>query len=176
MNTSNRKRRGAARTITAINAALLMSACATTGATLGSGVADRLIDEPPYYAGARRVGSEGIAHLPITYQRGAIQPPSFEPHSRPGTPIAGILSEMNIYLDNLGVSTPLDPREPVGLPAPDVRFSCEADGMGDCDSDSDDVAIQGKPWMLLAVGRPSSEWTATVAGVNDGYRCPTSIG
>src|SRR5688500_16143441 len=45
---------------------LLSTACATTGATLNSGVGDRLIEHPPWYAGAGRDGSTmTIAHLPV---------------------------------------------------------------------------------------------------------------
>ncbi len=37
----------------------VLTACATTGATLGSGVGDRFLEHPPYYAG----GSAGATHL-----------------------------------------------------------------------------------------------------------------
>ena len=33
-------------------AAGLLTGCATTGATFGSGVGDRMLEHPPYYAGA----------------------------------------------------------------------------------------------------------------------------
>jgi len=45
---------------------LVLTACATTGATVGSGVGDRFLEHPPYYAG----GSAGGA-LPSVVWRAA---------------------------------------------------------------------------------------------------------
>jgi hypothetical protein len=49
------------------------TACATTGATLGSGVGDAYLEHPPYYAGVPMEGVRGdsspIAHLAVAYQR-----------------------------------------------------------------------------------------------------------
>ena len=58
---------------------LLIGACAT-GSTYRSGVGDKLLEHPPYYAGsAPAADTSHIAHLPVGYQRGSTQPPIFEP-------------------------------------------------------------------------------------------------
>lgn len=145
--------------------ALLASACATTGATLGSGVGEKYFDRPPYFTGAQPPQSaELIAHLPIAYQRGAVQAAFFEPDSGEGSPVSNLLQEMNAFLDSLRVSPALEITELARFTPPDVRFGCEAVSLGDCEADSEDIAVQGKPWMLMAVGRPSPEWTSALAG------------
>ena len=146
--------------------ALLATACATTGATLGSGVGDRRLEHPPYYAGAT-VAPEAArpAHLPVAYQRGAEQAPIFEPEGGADSPMAALLAEMNAYLDSLGATTRLA-GTPAGTP-PDVRFGCETDAAGDCVEGDDDTAGVPQPdadrAMRLAVGRPSSSWVAALA-------------
>ncbi len=67
---------------------------------------------------------------------------------------------MNAYLDSLGVSTPL-PSEVSGT-APDVRFGCDRDHFDECIRESDVASGYGAPWMRLAVGRPSTQWTSAV--------------
>jgi hypothetical protein len=138
----------------------VVSACATAGATLNSGVGDRLLDEAPYYAGrGAPVPGAAVAHLPIIYQRGAAQEEIFDPAAGAGTPMAALLREMNGYLDSLGTVVDVDA---AGLPVrggPDVHFGCEQTPLGDCDSEGRDISVQGKPWMRLAVTRPSEAWT-----------------
>lgn len=142
---------------------LLTAACATTGATLNSGVGDRLLEHPPYAAGNGRLsGSDRIAHLPIAYQRGGSQEAFFDPEGEPGTPVAALLRDMNAYLDSLGVSVRLATPEPRHGIRPDVYFGCEQNPGGECVADSRDVAVQGRPWMKLAVGRPSETWVTPV--------------
>src|SRR5262245_22370988 len=107
----------------------LASACATTGATLGSGVGDAYLEHPPYYAGVPmegvRLDPSPIAHLPIAYQRGATQPVHFDPSSASGGPVNALLSEMNRYLDSLGISTrTVITAGGTNVVAPDVRFGC----------------------------------------------------
>lgn len=142
--------------------AILLSAvashgCATTGATLGSGVGDALKDEPPYYAGSGATAP--VTHSPIAYQAGASQEAFFDPEGGPGTPIDALLAEMNAYLATLGRSVPA----PAPLPGtpPDVYFGCEALTLDGCDAESDFGVATRKPWMKLAVGRPSDRWTAS---------------
>jgi hypothetical protein len=146
----------------------LTGACATAGATLNSGVGDRLMDEAPYYAGRGGLAREArVAHLPISYQRGAAQEPIFDPEGGPGTPVAVLLREMNAYLDSIGASERL---ETAGFPArgwPDVQFSCEQGPRVECASESREVSVAGKPWMRLAVGRPSERWIAAARGAMD---------
>jgi hypothetical protein len=143
------------------------AACATAGATLNSGVGDRLMDEAPYYAGRWGVARDArVAHLPISYQRGAAHEAIFDPEGGPGTPVAELLREMNAYLDSLGVSSRLVgeiPRRGV----PDVQFGCEQTPHGECASESRAVSVAGKPWMRLAVARPSERWIAAARGAMD---------
>ena len=149
-------------------AVLLTAACATTGATLNSGVGDRLLEHPPYAAGHGRLGGAGrIAHVPIAYQRGGAQEDLFDPQGGRGTPVAGLLEEMNAYLDSLGVSLRLAVPEPERGARPDVYFGCEQAPGGECVADSREVAVQGRPWMKLAVGRPSESWTVPVRSALD---------
>lgn len=146
--------------------ALVAVGCATTGATLGSGVGERLLERPPFYAG-RMVAGEGIrlAHLPIVYARDGGVGGLFEQETGEGTAVADLLARLNAHLDVIaaGRSEPL-PLLP-GTP-PDVRFTCEQDSLGDCASrEVDDV---DRRFMYLAVGRPSSEWRASAAEALEG--------
>jgi hypothetical protein len=138
------------------------AACAT-GSTYRSGVGDRLLERPPYYAGAGRAPGDTtrVAHLAVAYQRGSAQAPIFEPAGGAGTPIAALLAEMTAYLDSLGLSARVAVA-PAGTP-PDVRFSCETDaaGPGDECATGDGALGRDDIRMLLAVGRPSAEWTGS---------------
>jgi hypothetical protein len=149
--------------------ALLATACATTCATLGSGVGDRRLEHPPYYAGATVTpAATRPAHLPVAYQRGAEQAPLFEPEGGADSPVAALLAEMNAYLDSLGATTRLA-GPPAGTP-PDVRFGCETDAAGDClerDPNAGLLQVGDEPGMRLAVGRPSASWVAALAPALD---------
>lgn len=149
-------------------AAVLLTGCATTGATLGSGVGDRLLEHPPYYAGAAAgaaapTGSR-IGRVPMMYQRGAAQPEIFDPRGDAGSPMRALLDEMNAFLDSLGgvvrVRNAMATDNSIMVP-PDVRFGC-ATGSGvpddDCAARGDSALGRKGQTMYLAVGRPSSEW------------------
>lgn len=155
-------------------AALLLlatAACATTGATFGSGVGDAFPNRPPYYAGARvAADSTWIGWLPVVYQRGGSQAPIFDPEGGQGGPVAALLGELTAFLDSLGVGTRLG--APGGSPtgtAPDVFFGCETDASGECvRSDESGAPGRGRTTtMRLAVGRPSPAWVASVRGALD---------
>jgi hypothetical protein len=142
---------------------LLAAACATTGATFGSGVGDRILNDPPYYAGAAPAADTArVGHLPVGYQRGGSQAPTLDPAGGAGTPVGALLAEMNAFLDSLGATARI--AAVAGTP-PDVRFGCETDAAGDCvRSDSSGALGRGRTTeMRLAVGRPSPEWTAAAA-------------
>jgi hypothetical protein len=147
---------------------VVAAACATTGSTLGSGVGDAHLKSPPYYAGSRasRDAVSRIAHLPIGYQRGATQLPTFDPAEGPGTPTARLLAEMNRYLDSLGVTARIDlsADAPRGAP-PDVHFGCATPDDEDCEAGRDTDADQRQ--MRLAVGRPSTSWIEWAAAAAD---------
>jgi hypothetical protein len=158
----------AIRTIFLLPAVLLAAgACATAGGTFGSGVGDQYLKEPPYYAGSVSFPVGRVAHLPIAYQQGASQDAMFDPDAHPGSPVAALLAEMNAYLDGLGLSSPLAAAGPVRGIAPDVMFGCDRDPLGDCIRESDDPTGRGAPWLRLAVGRPSPDWTRSAQQAMD---------
>lgn len=152
-------------------AAVLLTGCATTGASLGSGVGDRMLEHPPYYAGvaasaAAPAGSR-IAYLPVAYQRGAAQRDIFDPRADAGTPMRALLDEMNAFLDSLAAGVRVTNAAADGdasrLVPPDVRFGCATEsGMpdDDCRARGDSALGRKGQTMYLSVGRPSVEWTA----------------
>lgn len=156
----------------------LLTACATTGATYRSGVGDRLLAHPPWYAGAAttmlaavdaRLGVHAIA-----FQRRDGSGALFDPSSAPGSPLAALLVEMNAYLDSLtlGNGAPLVRLvgERAGV-APDVRFGCLTEGNlpgEDCVARGDSALGRGdQQRMQLSVGRPSAEWIASASRAMD---------
>jgi hypothetical protein len=172
-----------------IAASLLAAACATMGATFRSGVGDRLVEHPPYYAGAAndRIAADTtrIGHLPIAFQRGAAQPAIFEPRDGTGSPIDRLLEEMNAYLDSLGASTRMVDGKRVSAVAraatrtpPDVRFGCIPElGIpgNDCAERGDSALGRGNQSMQLSVGRPSSEWIVWNTELLDGAQATRTL-
>jgi hypothetical protein len=143
------------------------ASCASTGATFQSGVGDRFLEHPPYYAGSSltAAGQARTGHMPIVYQKGASQPAIFDPDMTPA--MAALLTEMNRYVDSLGITVRLvagsevstRSQEKTGVP-PDVHFGCAtASGApGDECAEREGALGRGNQTMWLAVGRPSSEW------------------
>ena len=147
---------------------LFTAACATTCATFRSGVGDRFLEHPPYYAGAKvGAGSGRIVHLPMLYQRGASQAPFLDPAAGAGTPTDAMLAEMNALLDSLRLTSPIARGAALGGTAPDVAFGCEQRGSDDCEERDEEVLGRRNTTMRLAVGRPSSEWIERVRAVLD---------
>lgn len=167
------------RTVSYLALFLFTTACATTGATFGSGVGDAMMSRSPWYAGARStpVAAAGtrVGVAPISYQKRDGQGEVFDPSGAPGSPMAALLAEMNLYLDSL---TAANGSKPVRLleggaagarPAmrgvqPDVRFGCLREGNlpgEDCAERGDSVLGRNANLnqMKLEVGRPSAEWT-----------------
>lgn len=153
--------------------ALLLAGCASTGATLGSGVGDKFLERPPYYAGSLRPDTSGgarIGVLPVAYQSGATQPAMFEPAASEGSPTGRLLAQMNAYLDSITLADGSAPVRivPGASPAstnqvaPDVRFGCVTEmDLPDSDCLTDDDAAMGRRGQVkLAVGRPSPQWIA----------------
>jgi hypothetical protein len=139
--------------------ALCSSACATTGATLNSGVGDKMLEHPPWFAGRNDpVGSQAIGHFPVAYQRGAGQSVIFEPDGGPATPMGKLLVDMNRYLDSLRGREAWDRPLPAGAVPPDVTFGCLTGAGGDCLEEDDSLVGGGTDKMRLAVGRPSQPW------------------
>ncbi len=152
-----------------------LSACATTGATLGSGVGDAMLSQPPWYAGARTTPTSRpdvpVGALPIMYQTRDGRGEIFDPQGAPGSAIATLLEEMNAFLPSLTASNAVPLRllsgASVGTP-PDVRFGCLTEGNlpgEECVARGDSVLgrIPNLNQMKLEVGRPSPEWTASAS-------------
>ncbi|HJU68745.1 MAG TPA: hypothetical protein VJ650_10920 [Gemmatimonadaceae bacterium] len=148
-------------------AALALASIACAGSTIGSGVGDAFLEQPPFYAGGPVPAEGRIAHLGIAYQRGATQEPIFEPANESGSPIAALLRDMNAYLDSLGATMRV--ATPASGPgrSPDVMFSCETSPDADCASADEGVLGDRKEKMRLAVARPSAEWTAWLGSALD---------
>jgi hypothetical protein len=192
---TNDLRRRWARRFAAPLLALSIVACASTGATLNSGVGDAFPVHPPYYAGASRaavaIDTSRIGYFPVEYQRGASQGASFDPRSGPGTPTAALLSEMSAYLDTLMRDGALFVRLPAtdartsdaALVPPDVSFGCitvSGASDGECEVRGDGGALgRGRPPQKLAVGRPSAAWAArtseSLAGAGAGRALVISL-
>ena len=150
-----------ARSRVAALAALVLSVSACAGATVGSGVGERMLDEPPYYAGRLLpVAERAIGVMPIGYQRGAAQPAIFEPQGDAGSALAALLDEMNAYLvDSLDVGVVLVQSSSATGTAPDVMFRCATDSFDECAYPEEG----GDPQMRLAIARPSQQWSQALA-------------
>lgn len=158
---------------------LVTTACATTGATLGSGVGDAALSRSPWYAGARTTPAAAagavVGVLPVVYQRRAGQGAVFDPSGASDSPMAALLAEMNAFLDSIGAANgsalvglstdgSADPGLAMQGVPPDVRFGCRTEGNlpgEDCVARGDSVLGRDPDLnqMLLTVGRPSAEWT-----------------
>jgi hypothetical protein len=155
MSSDTRSVRGPARFLALLGLYTTLAGC--VGATLGSGVGDRYLARPPYYAGQTVARSpEAIGHLPITYQRGGSHSEIFDPRSGEGSAVAALVAEMNAYLDGLGATERVTAERLPGT-APDVHFGCETEIGGECRKDVQ-TDRRGRPLMRLAVGRPSGTW------------------
>lgn len=154
-----------ARLVVLLSAALL-GGCAGTGATLGSGVGDRMLDSPPWVAGGA-VPDVRIVHLPVRFQAGAIHPESFDPSAAEGSPVAGLLGDLTAHLARIGASIPAPSASPLPGVPPDVHFGCLEAGADECDPDEEPGGLGSRRRMRLAVGRPSPEWTAALGSLLD---------
>ena len=144
-----------------LSSSVILAACATAGSTYQSGVGDKMIESPPYYAGAAVTPAAiRFGHLPIRYQAGAVNPENFDPSSDPDSPMADLLEQMNRYLDSLGATVAMRPAtEPPGTPI-DVYFGCpRAGGISDCEERDNSGALgRTRTYMSLLVRRPSNDW------------------
>lgn len=133
-------------------AALGAQGCASGG--LRTGLGPQSFQRAPYYSG-RPAAAGTVAWLPVTYQRGGAQPPSFDPAG--GAPMQALLADMNRYLDSLLAGPRLEVPSPAPGTPPDVRFACAMDMAGDCLTEDDEPATpaeQGRS-MTLSVDRGS---------------------
>jgi hypothetical protein len=142
---------------TFLTVSMMLAGCA--GATIRSGVGEQRLEEPPYYGGTHVFDGGVIAHLPITFQRGATDSEMFDPKSTEGTPVHALLMEMNAYLDSLAVTNALGPVSVRGTP-PDIQFGC-----GSTITSVDSCEETADYRLRLAVARPSKSWIESVRDV-----------
>jgi hypothetical protein len=158
----------------------LLTGCATTGATYRSGVGDRMLSRAPFYAGASStpVAAAGtpVGVLPVAFQPRPGSNELFDPSSAAETAMAGLLTEIQAYVESLTVfngSAPVRVAMTAGAGSPpDVRFGCltEGDLPGeDCIARGDSVLgrIDNLQQMKLSVGRPSAAWVSLAAAAMD---------
>jgi hypothetical protein len=154
--------------IKALLAVLLLTACATTGSTFRSGVGDRQLEHPPYYAGVTAtVDSSRLARYPVLYQRGASQAAMFDPSDASESAVAQLLREMNAFVDSILGGKALSAASGRGIVPPNVYFGCERDATDDCVERGDSALGRQGTTMRLAVERPSPEWIARHAALLD---------
>jgi hypothetical protein len=151
------------RFITSIALLALAAGCATTGSTLRSGVGDRQLEHPPYYAGIIASSQTRIVHLPIDYQRGASQPALFDPSDGAASAVSAFLEEMNAFIDSVRAGTALRVARTAAAVPPDVYFGCERDATDDCVERGDSVLGRRGTAMRLAIERPSRAWIERAA-------------
>jgi hypothetical protein len=147
----------------------VLTACATTGSTFRSGVGDRQLEHPPYYAGqaVTALQSPTIVALPVAFQRGASQSEVFDPASGAGSAIAALVTDMNVLLDSVFAGRKAASVSGQGLVPPNVYFGCELDASNDCVERGDSVLGRRGTTMKLAVERPSAQWIARHAAMLD---------
>ena len=153
--------------LTLLAAVVVVSGCASGGATFRSGVGDRFLEHPPYYAGAAAAtlpASARIARFPVEFQRGASQAGIMDPQSGAGSAVARLVADMNAFLDSLGgpklaaIANALEPN---------VYFGCERDATNDCVERGDSALGRKGQTMRLALERPSQAWSARATALAD---------
>jgi hypothetical protein len=147
-----------------------VTACASTGSTFRSGVGDRQLEHPPWYAGqtvAALQPAPAIVAFPVEFQRGASQSEIFDPASGAGSAVASLLAEMNATLDSIFAGRKLGVVSGAGVVPPNVYFGCEYDATSDCVERGDSVLGRRGTTMKLAVARPSAQWIARHAALLD---------
>lgn len=156
----------------------LLTACATTGSTFRSGVGDRQLEHPPWYAGqtiASVQPAPAIAAFPIEFQRGASQSGIFDPASGVGSAVAALLADMNAALDSIFAGASLASLTGGGVVPPNVYFGCEYDASNDCVERGDSALGRRGTTMKLAVERPSASWIARHAARLDSARASHAL-
>lgn len=153
-----------------IGLVVLLSGCATTGSTFRSGVGDRQLEHPPYYAGQTLTAVQPaprILPFAVEFQRGASQSEIFDPASGVGSAVAALVADMNALLDSAFTGRQLAAAAGAGVVAPNVYFGCELDASNDCVERGDSVLGRRGTTMRLAAERPSASWIARSAQLLD---------
>lgn len=143
----------------------LLTACAgRTGATLGSGVGDRMLRDAPWVAGRALPALRGpVVVFPVAWQAGATQPAFMEPEADSTAPLGQLRVAVQRHLDSLAAGATTALLAGAGLIPPDVQFGCPSVNQQECDAPSSDAAIgRGATWHRLAVANPSPAWRAAL--------------
>lgn len=185
MHTTRRLRRPAtppSRRATVALAVLLAAAtgCATTGATLNSGVGDAFPRQPPWVAGADPSSAGArLGHLPLRLELGEVAGLTAGTERELRDAAQPLLDALDRRLDSIAAATGLSIRLVEGGrysavasraadQPPDVRFGCVIDprsALDECAVSGDTVLGRETYGMQLTVGRPSREWIDWAGGV-----------
>jgi hypothetical protein len=141
------------------------SGAASTGATLGSGVGDRMLRGAPWVAGKALPAHRGpVVVFPIAWQAGATQPAFMEPNtSADDAPLQQLLAGMQRHLDSLAAGAMTAPLPGDRLTPPDVQFGCPSMNQQECDArDPNETLGRQGTFHRLAVANPSPAWKAAL--------------
>lgn len=151
------------------------SACATLNR---AGLGPAYFDAPPFHTG-RALGGDttSVAHLPVSFQRGANDPVLWEPDPAKDMGVAQLLAEIDAALDEMAASRRVPASAIPEKGAPDVVFGCERDTPhGDCLAR--DAGLLGggtKRRFELRVNRPSAAWLAAAREAVGDARTPLLV-
>jgi hypothetical protein len=152
------------------SAVLLVSACASTGATLGSGVGDAMLERAPWVAGRPLPTDRGpLLVLPVAWQAGATHPAFAEPKATGDSPVALLLADLQRTLDAAALGPAASVPASRDAVPPDVHSGCRMLGAV-CEPSL--VALSASRREMrhhLGVGRPSSAWTQALADTLDAH-------
>ncbi|MBL0940975.1 MAG: hypothetical protein IBJ03_18970 [Gemmatimonadaceae bacterium] len=147
--------------LTVMAASMTATGCATTGATLGSGVGDAFLERAPWVAGKPLPPERGpLLVLPVAWQPSVTQPAFMDPSSAGGSPLAQLVDSLQRDLVRANLGKAANTFVGSHVIPPDVSFGC-ALVLDECDPQ-----YAGEPRgrrglrYRLAVGRPSAEWRA----------------
>ncbi|HEY0995440.1 MAG TPA: hypothetical protein VGD77_05585 [Gemmatimonadaceae bacterium] len=155
--------------------ALGSTACATLNR---AGLGPAYFDAPPFHTG-RAVGADttSVAHLPVSFQRGANDPVTWEPDPAKDMGIAQLLAEIDAELDELAASRRVPASAIPEKGAPNVVFGCEREGLGDGCVSQDRGLFGGgvRRRFQLRADRASPAWTAAAREAVGDARTPLLV-
>lgn len=150
-------------------------ACATLNR---AGLGPAWFDAPPFHTG-RAVGgdSTSIAHLPVSFQRGANDPVLWEPDPAKDMGVAQLLAEIDAELDELAASRRVPAAAIPEKGAPDVVFGCERETpRGDCVTRDGGLLGGGtRRQFELRADRPAPAWLAAAREAVGDSRAPLLV-
>ncbi len=150
-------------------------ACATLNR---AGLGPAYFDAPPFHTG-RALGADttGVAHLPVSFQRGANDPVTWEPDPARDMGVAQLLAEIDAALDELAASRRVPTSKIPETGAPDVSFGCEREtSHGECLARDGGLLGGGtRRRFELRAGRPAPVWLAAAREAAGDARAPLLV-